>query len=139
MTARCRAVAAAVVSLGLALAAPAPAPPALPDDSTLARKLAQYVPVRLTADLSGLSDNTRRMLPLLIEAARAMDEVFWLEASGPRDSVLAAMPSEAARRYAVVNYGPWDRLAGNEPAVAAGATHVRVGTALFGRRAPLLG
>jgi hypothetical protein len=85
------------------------------DDADLRRRIGQYRTVRLTADLSGLSATTRRMLPYLIAAAREMDAVFWMEASGPRDVILARMPSADARRYAEINYGPWDRLAGNEP------------------------
>ena len=86
------------------------------DDSLLADKLAQYTTVRLDADLSALSDSTRRMIPLLIEAAEAMDEVFWMQAyPGDRDSLLQSLDSEAARRYVMINYGPWDRLAGDEP------------------------
>ena len=45
---------------------PAPVP-------TIAQKLAQYTPVRLTADLGALSERERRMIPLLIEAAQEMD------------------------------------------------------------------
>jgi hypothetical protein len=41
------------------------------------RKLAQYTPVRLTVDLSGLSERERRMIPLLIRAAQEMDTIFW--------------------------------------------------------------
>src|SRR5690606_30547936 len=68
-----------------------------PDDSLLREKLAQYTTVRLTADLSGLSDSTRQMIPHLIEAARAMDEVFWMEAyPAGRDSLLHSLDSEAA-------------------------------------------
>ena len=87
-----------------------------PDDSLLTEKLGQYTTVRLDADLSGLSDSTRQMLPLLIAAGQAMDEVFWQEAyPAGRDSLLNSLRSEAARRYVTINYGPWDRLAGNEP------------------------
>ena len=86
------------------------------DDSALVAKLAQYTTVRLTADLSGLSDSTRLMIPLLIEAADAMDEVFWMQAYGDgKDSLLAGLDSEAARRYVQINYGPWDRLGGDAP------------------------
>lgn len=85
-------------------------------DTSIEARLAKYTTVRLTTDLP-LSDAERRMIPLLIEAAQAMDEVFWLEASGPRDSVLATAPDEATRRFMEINYGPWDRLAGNEPFV----------------------
>lgn len=90
-----------------------------PGDSVLRARLAQYTTVRLDPDLSGLSDSTRRMIPYLIEAAQAMDEVFWIEAYGRRDSLLAALPSEAARRYVQINYGPWDRIDGNAPFLPA--------------------
>ena len=83
------------------------------DDSTLVELLGQYTTVRLDADLSGLSDSTRAMLPHLIAAARIMDEVYWTEANTvPRDSLLAGL-SEPARRYVAINAGPWDRLDGN--------------------------
>ena len=83
-------------------------------DSVLLDKLGQYTTVRLTSDLSGLSDSTRQMIPYLIEAAKAMEEVFWIQAYGDRDSLFASL-SEPARRYAEINKGPWDRLDGNAP------------------------
>jgi len=46
------------------------------DRPKIEQKLAQYTPVRLTADLSGLSERERRMIPLLIEAAQEMDTIF---------------------------------------------------------------
>lgn len=80
--------------------------------------LAQYTTVKLDADLSGLTDRQRRMIPTLIAAAQVMDEIFWLEASGPKDSVLGSISDTTLRRYAEINYGPWDRLNGNEPFIA---------------------
>jgi hypothetical protein len=76
-------------------------------------RLDQYTPVRLTTDLP-LSEADRQILPLLIEAADLMDEVFWDQAYGRRDSLLRAV-SGPGRRYAEINYGPWDRLRGDEP------------------------
>ncbi|GAB5536974.1 MAG: hypothetical protein Rubg2KO_32230 [Rubricoccaceae bacterium] len=90
-----------------------------PEDSVLIDKLAQYTTVRLSANLSELSDSTRLMIPYLIEAAKAMDEVFWVQAYGDGDALLAETDSEAARRYVQINYGPWDRLDGNAPFLAA--------------------
>src|SRR5918996_1279193 len=84
---------------------------------TIARKLAQYTPVRLTADLSGLSERERRMIPLLIDAAREMDTVFWQQVYPARDSLLAAVRDSATREYILLNYGPWDRLDDNAPFV----------------------
>jgi hypothetical protein len=77
----------------------------------------KYVSVRLTADLSGLSTKRQQMIPLLIDAARAMDEIYWLEASGYGESALGALQDDSRRRFAEINYGPWDRLDGNKPFV----------------------
>lgn len=74
-----------------------------------------YATVRLTADLSGLSDEQKQMVGLLIEASKIMDELFWQQAWGDRDSLLAGIEDTAARRFADINYGPWDRLDGDRP------------------------
>jgi hypothetical protein len=103
-------------------AAPAAAAPAMtmtPAASASAQdsidiKLARYTPVRLTTDLP-LSPADRQMIPLLIDAVREMDELFKLQAYGNLDSLLATIPDPRVRRYVEINYGPWDRLAGNAP------------------------
>ena len=79
--------------------------------------LAKYTTVKLDVDLSTLSENERKMLPLLIDAARAMDDVFWIQAYGDRDALLRSLPNDAARRLADINFGPWDRLADYQPFV----------------------
>lgn len=80
-------------------------------------RLAQYTPFELNADLSQLSDNQREMISLLIDAAEAMEEVFWMQAYGNRDQLMDSLESDEERRFAEINYGPWDRLNGNEPFV----------------------
>jgi len=80
-------------------------------------RLAQYTPFELNADLSQLSDNQREMISLLINAAEAMEEVFWMQAYGNRDQLMDSLESDEERRIAEINYGPWDRLNGNEPFV----------------------
>jgi hypothetical protein len=87
--------------------------------SDVAAGLAKYTTVRLTVDSSSLTANERRMIPLLIDAAEAMDEIYWNQAFGSRDSLLRALRDDpAARRFAEINYGPWDRLANDRPFVA---------------------
>jgi hypothetical protein len=86
---------------------------------SIEERIAWYAPVRLTTDLSGLTENDRKMIPLLIEAAKAMDDVFWLQAYGPREQLLNALTDPAEKRYAEINYGPWDRMEGNAPFIAA--------------------
>ena len=78
-------------------------------------RLAKYTPVRLTTDLSVLPEGERRMIPLLIDAAAEMDAIFWQQAYGNREQLMAGIEDPEARRFAEINYGPWDRLAGNEP------------------------
>lgn len=78
-------------------------------------KLEDYVTVKLTADLSGLSDSQREMLPLLVQAAQVMDDLFWQQAYGDRDALLEGIEDPDARRFAEINYGPWDRLDNNRP------------------------
>src|SRR5690606_14192691 len=50
-------------------------------------------------------------------AANEMDAKFWMDAYGDRDSLMAMIEDTTLRRFAAINYGPWDRLAGNEPFV----------------------
>ena len=58
----------------------------------------------------------------LIEASRIMDELFWLQAYGEPGPLLAGLEDENLRRLAEINYGPWDRLAADQPFVeSAGA------------------
>ncbi|HEU0299114.1 MAG TPA: hypothetical protein VFR37_06650 [Longimicrobium sp.] len=92
------------------------APAALHAQDSIDIKLARYTPVRLTTDLP-LTARERQMIPLLIEAAREMDALFTLQAYGDLDSLLASIADPRVRRYAEINYGPWDRLANNAPFV----------------------
>jgi hypothetical protein len=89
-----------------------------PTSADVAAGLAKYTTVRLTVDSSALTPNERRMIPLLIDAADAMDEIYWHQAHGNRDSLLNAVRHDAAmRRFVEINYGPWDRLANDRPFV----------------------
>ena len=74
-----------------------------------------YKPVTLTADLSHLSDNQKKMVGKLIDASKIMDELFWLQAFGNKNELLNSIDDEKTRRFADINYGPWDRLAGDKP------------------------
>jgi hypothetical protein len=84
----------------------------------LQERLKEYVPFRLTADLSRLSDNERQLVPLLQEAAAAMETPFWIQNYGDPDPLLAAIKDADLRRYVQENYGPWDKLHRDEPILA---------------------
>lgn len=85
------------------------------EKSEMHKKLDKYVSVKLTTDVSKLSENHKKMIPILIEVAKIMDNIFWQESYGDKNTFLASIEDAKARRYAEINYGPWDRLAGNEP------------------------
>ena len=55
------------------------------------------------------------MIPLLIEAARLMDDIFWMEAWGDKNALLDSLKSEAEKKLAMIHYGPWERLNNNQP------------------------
>jgi hypothetical protein len=100
---------------------------ATPDDnesvSLVPARPGIYAPVTLTADLSRLTDKERAMLGHFIDAAAIMDDLFWAQAyPGDRKALLAGLEDPAVRRFAEINYGPWDRLEGNAPFVAGAST-----------------
>lgn len=85
----------------------------LPD---AADRLDIYTNVDLTADLSHLSDNQRTMIGLLIDASEIMDQLFWRQAyPGDRMQLLGQLADPKVRKFAMINYGPWDRLDSNTP------------------------
>jgi hypothetical protein len=78
-----------------------------------------YADFELSADLSHLSDSQREMIAVLIEASEIMDDLFWRQALNDDYATwLASVGDSDARRFAELNYGPWDRLANDAPFVA---------------------
>jgi hypothetical protein len=75
-----------------------------------------YAEFTLTADLSYLTDNQREMIAVLIKASEIMDDLFWKQAYGPDYKAwLESIDDEKTRRFAEINYGPWDRLDDEKP------------------------
>lgn len=85
--------------------------------STPAARLARYTTVKLDPDESRLTAKEQQMLPLLIDAARVMNGIFWMEAFGNRDSLMKTISDPVVRQLVDINYGPWDRLDDNAPFV----------------------
>lgn len=114
----------------LALAAcapPAEEPPGASQDQApeiqivpdIEQRLAKFSPTPLQADLSALSPEDRRVLDLLVQASRQMDEIFlrqvWTGNPELRDKVESWTDQDgkvqvAAREFFELNFGPWDRL-----------------------------
>ncbi len=93
-------------------AAPASDEPQAPE-----AELTEYTSVKLTSDLSHLSDAQRAMIGKLIDASAWMEKAFWKQAYGEPDPRLSSLKDPALERFARINFGPWNRLEGNEPFV----------------------
>ena len=86
-------------------------------DSLMQKNLDKYVTVKLTADLSHLSEGQRQMITLLIKVGEIMDEIFWKQAYGDKTDLISKINDPLTKRFAKINYGPWDRLDNNRPFV----------------------
>lgn len=82
--------------------------------AAMKQKVDEYAIVQLTTDLGQLTEKERQILPLLFQAADIMDELYWLQTYGNKEELLPGLDS-LTRRFAEINYGPWDRLNNNEP------------------------
>ena len=110
--------------------APAPAPaatvPAIPPPSTdadnAAQRMANYATVKLTADLSSFDDKQKQMIALLVQAADVTNDLYWKQSWGDKATLMARIPDDVTRRFAEINYGPWDRLDNDQPFVAGVGT-----------------
>ncbi len=79
--------------------------------------LSKYTQFELKTDISNFSENEKKMIKLLIDAAKIMDNLFWVEAYGNKNAFLGKIKDPKVKKFAVINYGPWDRLGGNKPFV----------------------
>ena len=100
----------------VACTAEAPDEPAVSVADTVKPRPEIYAEFELTADLSHLSERQKEMIGVLIEASKIMDDLFWRQAWGDDYKArLASIDDERTRRFAALNYGPWDRLADEAP------------------------
>lgn len=84
----------------------------------LTARLNSFAPFDLTSDISHLTDKEKQIVAILYDVAGIMDELFWLQALGQKDIFLPKIADPELKKFAGINYGPWDRLGGNEPFMA---------------------
>jgi len=97
---------------------------AVDSGSAMADRVAQFAPVTLEFDASLLDERQKRVLRRLVEASDHLDAIYRLQVWGGNLNPAAVLPSEdtpeatAIRDYYELMYGPWDRIAEEEPFVA---------------------
>lgn len=80
-------------------------------------KADEFTPFTLTTDLSVLTTSERKMIPLLLEAASLMDDIFWKQAYGDKNELITKTSDASLLKFLQINYGPWERLNNNAPFV----------------------
>ena len=84
-------------------------------------QLEKLVPVKISFDASGLSENQKKAVLLMAKAARIMDHIFLDQVYGQNLALKEALEKsnnpddEVLREYLKVNFGPFDRLEFNRP------------------------
>ena len=86
--------------------------------SPMQKKVNEYAVVKLTTDLSKLTEKEKKMIPILIEVAQVMDDIFWEQTWGDKNALLDTIKDPYTKQFAAINYGPWDRLDENKSFVA---------------------
>ncbi len=84
--------------------------------SELQQKVEEYAYFDLTADLSKLTGSERQLLPIFFEIGQIMDDLFWEQTFGNK-SLLDTISDPWMKEFALINYGPWDRLDADRPFV----------------------
>jgi hypothetical protein len=78
-------------------------------------KLKDYKVFPLKSDISHLSEDEKEMLRLFFHASEIIDELFWMQSYGPKSDFLKLTKLTGEVDFGNINYGPWDRLNGNQP------------------------
>ena len=91
-------------------------PAATQEKSDMQKKVEEFAEVTLTTDLSVLSEKERQIIPIFIQIAEIMDDLYWQQTFGDK-TVLDTIKDPWMKQFAMINYGPWERLNSNKPFV----------------------
>ncbi|MEA3504489.1 MAG: Zn-dependent hydrolase [Bacteroidota bacterium] len=74
-----------------------------------------YKTYKLTSDISHLTKEEKEIIPIFFEIADIMKDLYWEQTLGNKVDFLNKINDEKAKQFALINYGPWDRLDNNKP------------------------
>lgn len=94
-----------------------PSPPVFIVATDIDERVKQLPRTTIDYDRSLLDDNERQVVAKLIEASKAIDEIYWKQVSEENAALRRIYEPKggAAFDYLVMNKGPWDRLKQDEP------------------------
>lgn len=101
-------------------------PPAIKDYEnieTVKKQVEKLASVEITYDASNLTDNEKKVLKLLVKAAKYMDKIFLMQVYKKNFTILEELerkrkenPDYAVlQEYFKINFGPFDRLSADKP------------------------
>lgn len=86
------------------------------EKSEIQQKVDEYAEFTLTTDLSVLSEKEKQLLPVLIQIADIMDDLYWDQYFGAQNRAnLDTISDPAVKAFAMIQYGAWDRLDEEKP------------------------
>ena len=91
-------------------------PSATQEKSDMQKKVEEFAEVTLTTDLSVLSEKERQIIPIFIQIAEIMDDLYWQQTFGDK-TLLDTISDPWMKQFTMINYGPWERLNSNKPFV----------------------
>lgn len=84
-------------------------------ESPMKAKVEEYAQVELKSDLvNGLSDKEKELVKIFFQVGEITDDLFWKQTFGDK-SVLDTLTDSYAKKFAMIQYGAWDRLDNNKP------------------------
>lgn len=96
------------------------------DANELKTRLAKYTPVEIGYDESALGEGDRQALLKMVQAAKLMDEIFLRQVYDKNVAIREELKTGANADYALlndyftINFGPFDRLEGDQPFINLG-------------------
>jgi hypothetical protein len=84
--------------------------------ATMQQKVDEFAMVQLTTDVNKLNDKEKQLINIFFDIAEIMDELFWMQSYGDKAD-MEKIQDPATREFAMINYGPWERLDGMRPFV----------------------
>ncbi len=86
--------------------------------SEIEKKVEEFAFVDLTAPelVAQLSENGKQLIPIFIQIADIMDQLFWKQTFGDK-KILDTIQDPFMKDFAMINYGPWEQLNNDKPFV----------------------
>jgi len=112
-------ITATILGLALCFSSCTPKQTEMIEKSEMQLKVEEFAYVTLNAPelLAQLSEKEKQLIPIFIQIAEIMDDLFWKQTFGDK-SILDTISDPFAADFVKINYGPWERLKENNPFIA---------------------